>query len=160
MVAFLYGCGLLGGGVGAGVRLGEAESADPLAAGELGQVLLLLGLGAVLQDGGAAEGGVGGDDDAGGSAYAAELFHGHGVEYVVGAGAAILLGYGDAHDAELGHLFYGLHREALRLVNLGCERLYFLFGELPYHLQEQVLPVCGVEIHIFIFELKVGNAAG
>ena len=46
-------------GVGTGVGLGEAEGADPLAGGELGQVFHLLLLGAGLKDGGAAEGGVG-----------------------------------------------------------------------------------------------------
>ncbi len=47
-------------GIGAGARLGQAERADPLAGAQLGQVILLLLLGAVLIDGSAAQGGVGG----------------------------------------------------------------------------------------------------
>ena len=59
VVALQHGQGLLAGGVGAGVGLGQAEGADLLAAQQVGQVLALLLLGAVLKDGGAAQGGVG-----------------------------------------------------------------------------------------------------
>ena len=46
-----HGHGLLALGVGAGAGLGQAEGAQPLAGAQLGQVLLLLLLGAVLIDG-------------------------------------------------------------------------------------------------------------
>ena len=70
-----HGHGLLPLGVGAGAGLGQAEGAQPLAGAQLGQVLLLLLLGAVLIDGGRAQGGVGGEDNAGGAADLAHLFH-------------------------------------------------------------------------------------
>ena len=71
--------GLLAGSVGAGVGLGQAESADLLAAEQVGQILHLLLLGAVLIDGGAAQRGVGGDDNTSGAADLGQLLHAHGV---------------------------------------------------------------------------------
>ncbi len=43
----LHGAGLHAGGIGAGIRLGQAEAAHELARGELGQVLPALLLGAI-----------------------------------------------------------------------------------------------------------------
>ena len=55
MVALVLGHGLLHGGVGAGAGLGQAERAQPLAAGQLAEVLRLLLLGAIGGDGPAAQ---------------------------------------------------------------------------------------------------------
>ena len=46
-VGHLLGAGLHAVGIGAGIRLGQAEAADPLAGGELGQVFLALVLVAI-----------------------------------------------------------------------------------------------------------------
>ena len=151
VVTVLDGDGLLAGGVGTGVGLGEAEGADPLAAGELGQVFHLLLLGAGLKDGGAAEGGVGREDDARGGADAAELLDGHAVHDVGAAGAAVLGGDGDAHEAYLGHLLDGLHGETLLLVDFGGEGLDFLLCKLANHLQEEFFLFGEAKIHILFF---------
>ena len=143
--------GLLTGGVGTGVGLGEAEGADPLAAGELGQVLHLLLLGAGLKDGGGAEAGVGGEDDARGGADAAELLDGHAVHDVGAAGTAVLRGDGDAHQADLGHLLNGLHGETLLLVDFGGEGLDLLLCKLANHLQEEFFLFGEAKIHILCF---------
>src|SRR5699024_6148837 len=87
VVALVHGVGLLDLGVGAGAGLGQAESADPLAAAQLGQVLGLLLRGAVLVDGGVAQRSVGRDDNARGAAALAHLLTGHDVVQHVAAGA-------------------------------------------------------------------------
>ena len=110
--------GLLAGGVGAGVGLGQAESADLLAAEQVGQILHLLLLGAVLIDGGAAQRGVGRHDNTSGAADLGQLLNAHSVGQHIAAGAAVLLGEVDAHHAQLAHLLDGLHGEALFLIEL------------------------------------------
>ena len=115
-VLILDSDGLLAGSVRAGAGLGQTERAD-LAAGEkVGQILHLLLLGAVLEDRGAAQGGMSGNDDRGGAADLRQLLNAHGIAQNVAARAAILLGEVNAHHAELGHLFDGLHGEALFLI--------------------------------------------
>ena len=117
-VLILDSDGLLAGSVRAGAGLGQTERAD-LAAGEkVGQILHLLLLGAVLEDRGAAQGGMSGNDDRGGAADLRQLLNAHGIAQNVAARAAILLGEVNAHHAELGHLFDGLHGEALLLIEL------------------------------------------
>ena len=49
-VGHLFGAGLHAVGIGTGIRLGQAEAADPLAGGELGQVFLALVLVAIGVD--------------------------------------------------------------------------------------------------------------
>ena len=148
MVALFHSRGLLSAGVGAGIGFGKAESANPFAAGQFRQIFLLLGLCAVFKNGSAAQRRVSRQDNARCGAHTAQLFNGHGVKHVVGSGTAILFGYGYAHQAQFGHLFYCLHRKAFLVVNFGGQWLNFLFGKFPNHLQKQVLPFCGVEIHI------------
>ena len=155
LVAVKDSGGLLAGGVGTGIGLGEAEGADPLAAGELGQVFHFLLLGAGLKDGGGAEAGVGGEDDAGGGADAAELLNGHAVHDVGAAGTAVLRGDGDAHQADLGHLLNGLHGETLLLVDFGGEGLDLLLCKLANHLQEEFFLFGEAKIHILFERLLV-----
>ena len=147
LVAVKDGGGLLPGGVGAGVGLGQAESADPLAAGQLGQVALLLLLGAVLHDGGHAEAGVGGEDDAGGGAHAAQLLDGHAVHDIRAAGSAVLFRHRNAHQANLGHLLHCLFGETLLLVHFGCEGFHLLLCKLANHLQEEFFLFGVAKIH-------------
>ena len=147
VVALQHGGGLLAGGVGSGVGLGEAEGTDFLAAQQVGQVLLLLLLGAVLKDGGAAQGGVGGDDDSGGAADLGQLLHAHGVGQDVAACAAVLPGEVNAHHAQLRHLLHGFHGEALFLVNLLGQGLDLVLGKLTVHLTEHQLLIGKMKIH-------------
>ena len=108
--------GLLAGGVGTGAGLGQTERADLAAGQKVRQILHLLLLGAVLENGSAAEGGMGGNDNSGGAANLSELLHAHGITENIAAGAAVLLREVNTHHAELGHLFDGLHGEALFLI--------------------------------------------
>ena len=143
-----HGHGLLPLGVGAGAGLGQAEGAQPLARAQLGQVFLLLLLGAVLIDGGRAQGGVGGHDNARGAAHLAQLLHAHGIAQHVRAGAAILLGEVDAQHAQLGHLLHRLLGERLVLVHPLGQGLDFVFGEVTVHLAEHFLLSGKVQIHL------------
>ncbi len=161
VVTVLDGDGLLAGGVGTGVGLGETEGANPLAAGEFGQVFHLLLLGAGLEDGGAAEAGMGGEDDARGGADAAQLLDGHAVHDVGTAGTAILGGDGNTHQADFGHLLDGLHGETLLLVDFGGEGLHLFLCKLANHLQEEFFLFGVAKIHyvcvllIMIFRFQV-----
>ena len=150
VVPHVLGGGLGAAGVGAGVGLGEAEGPQLLAGAQVGQILLLLLLGAVLKDGGAAQRGVGGYDDGGGAAHLGQLLHAHGVGQHVAAGAAVLLGEVDAHHAQLGHLLHGLHGEALLLVDLLGQRLDLGLGELAVHLADHLLLFRQVKIHFAV----------
>ncbi len=148
VVAIQHSHGLLAGGVGSGAGLGKAESADLLAGKQVGQILLLLLLGAVLKNGSAAQRGMSGDDDGGSSANLGQLLHAHGIGENVAAGAAILLGEINAHHAELCHFLHGFHGKTLFLVKLLCQRLYFSFGKFAVHLTEHQLLVRQMKIHI------------
>ena len=82
--------GALVGGVGAGVGLGQAEAAQPLARAQLGQELLLLLLGAPAQDRRADERGLDRDHRPHRRAAAADLLDHEPVGHVVQPGAAVL----------------------------------------------------------------------
>ena len=113
-----YSSGLLALRVGTGAGLGQAESTDLLAGQQVRQILLLLSLGAVLENGSAAQRGMSGNDNGSGAADLGQLLHAHGVGQNVAAGAAVLLGEVNAHHAQLSHLLDGLHGEALFLIEL------------------------------------------
>ena len=139
--------GLLAGSVGTGVGLGQTERTDLAAAQQVGQVLPLLLLGAVLINGSAAQRGVSGNDNSSGAADLGQLFHAHGIGQDVAAGAAVFLGEVNAHHAQLRHLLDGLHGEALFLIDLLSQRLDLVLGEFPVHLAEHLLLVCQMKIH-------------
>ena len=146
-VLVLDSSGLLAGSVGTGVGLSQTESADLAAAQQVGQVLPLLLLGAVLINGSAAQRGVSGNDNSSGAADLGQLFHAHGIGQDVAAGAAVFLGEVNAHHAQLRHLLDGLHGEALFLIDLLSQRLDLVLGEFPVHLAEHLLLVCQMKIH-------------
>ena len=147
VIAIQHGNGLLALRVGAGTRLGEAERADPFAAAQLGQVIFLLLLGAVFIDGSTAQGGVGGKDNAGGAADLGKLFDRHDIGEDVAAGAAVLFGEIDSHHAQLSHLLDGLFGEALFLIHLSSQGLYFILGKLTVHFLHHGLLFGELEIH-------------
>ena len=144
-----HGGGLLALGIGAGAGLGQAESADLLAGAQVGQILHLLLLGAVLEDGGGAQGGVGGNDNSSGTADLGQLLDAHGVGEHISASAAVLLGEVNAHHAQLGHLLDGLHGEALFLVDLSGQGLDLVLREIAVHLANEQLFLRQMEIHTF-----------
>ena len=92
------------------VRLGEGVGAQPLAAGEGDQELVLLVVGAELVDRVAVERVVHAHDHAGAGAAARDLLHGHRVADVVHAGAAQLGGDGDPEEPQLGELLHRVGR--------------------------------------------------
>ena len=118
-----------GGGVGAALRLGQAEAADQLAPRHLGQEAHLLRLRPQGVDGVHGEAGL----HAHGRAVAAvdrlHLPRDQAVGDVAGARAAVLLGKRGAQEAELAHLGHDLAVEPL-------------FGEGGHHARQQ--PLAGV----------------
>ena len=69
------------------------------------------------------------------------------VKAVVSTGATVLLGYGDAEDAEFRHLVDRFLGETLLFVDLGGQRFDLLLGKLADHLAEQFLRFVEIEIH-------------
>ena len=78
------------------------------------------------------------DDDAGGGAHSRELFDRHDVHLDGAALSTVLLRDRDTHDAEFAHLFDGLDRETLLIIDFGGQRLYFVLRKRSDHLQEQL----------------------
>ena len=138
---------LLVGGVRAGVGLGEAEAAQPLAAAELGQVLLLLLLGAPLQDRRAHERGLDRHDRAHRGVSPPDLLHDQAVGHVVEARAAVLPRHDRAQVALLGDLAHELDVEVVVAVVLAPAGDDLVVGEVPRRLADQLLLVAQVEVH-------------
>ena len=141
--------GLLTLGVGAGAGLGQTESADLAAGAQVRQILFLLLLGAVLKNGGGAQGGMSRDDNGSGAADLGQLLHAHGIGQDVAAGAAVLLGEINTHHAQLCHLLDGFHGETLFFVDLSGQRLHFVLCEFAVHLANEQLFLRQMEIHTF-----------
>ena len=116
VVPFPHGGGLCPAGVGPGVGLGEAEGADLLPLGQGDQVFLLLRLGAKSEDGPGTQGHMGRQDDPRPAVNPGQFLHGDGIAENVQAGAAVLLGIGDAHEAHLPQLTDRILRELVLLV--------------------------------------------
>jgi hypothetical protein len=102
-VGLLEGRGLDALQVGARGRLAHGDGADHLAGGQLGQVLLLLLLGAVVQDVGRDDLAVQAVTDAGDASARQLLELNHRIQ-LVGVGAAVGLGHGGAEKAVLAGL--------------------------------------------------------
>ncbi|MGY3661463.1 hypothetical protein ACVJ19_008126 [Bradyrhizobium sp. USDA 376] len=115
----LLGAGLHAGWVGAGVRLGQAEAADPLAAGELGQVLLALVLVAIGVDRIHHQRGLHRVHRAVAGIDPLDLARDEAIGDVARVGAAIFLRQRDADQAELTHLVEDLAVGLLFQIGLG-----------------------------------------
>src|ERR1700710_472 len=139
-VLALLGVGLDALDVGADLRLREREGGADLAGRHLRQEVLLLLVSAELhQEVGADEVGV---DDAGDRDPAArELFDDHRVGGQVEAHAAVLLGDGDAEEAELFHFLDDLLGEGILVVEVLGVGDDFLVGELTDHFGDVALKV-------------------
>ena len=158
MVALVNGEGLLALSIGAGTGLGQAESADPLAAAQLGQVLFLLGGGAVLIDGRSAQRGVGRQDNTGRAANLGHFLNRHDVGQHVAACTANGLREINAHHAQLSHLLNGLFGEVLLRVDLLGQGLDFVLSKLLVHLLDHLLLFRQSKIHYLILPIST-NAA-
>ena len=148
MVALVNGEGLLALSIGAGTGLGQAESTQPLAAAQLGQVLFLLGGSAVLVNGSGAQRGMGRQDNTGGAAYLGHFLNGHNVGQHIAACTADLFGEVDAHHAQLSHLLDGLFGEVFLSVDLLGQGLDFVFSKLLVHLLDHLLLFRQSKIHL------------
>ena len=147
-IAFQHSGGLLTCSIGTGIGLSQAEGSNPFTGSQLGQVFHLLLLSTGLQDGGAAEAGMGGKDNARGSAHARKFLDGHAIHDIRATGTAILCRNGDAHKADFGHLFYRLHGETLLFIDFGSQWLYLFLCKFANHLQEELFLFSETEIHI------------
>ena len=146
-VVLLDGARLLVGGVRAGVGLGEAEAAQPLARAQLGQVALLLLLGAPLEDRRADERGLHRDHRAHGRAAAPDLLADDRVGQVVQPGAAVLAGHDRAQVALVGDLAHEVEVEVVVARVLPRPGDDLLVGELARRLLDERLLVAEVEVH-------------
>ena len=125
-------------GVGAGAGLGEAEARERATGDEVGQPLLTLLVGAEGQDRVDAEADAGLEGDADRLVDPTELLdrHAEAGEVAVLAGTAVLLGRGEAEQAQLTHLVDDVHGEVVLAVPLGDVRGDGLLGEVADHAAE------------------------
>src|SRR3954469_16375762 len=122
----LLSAGAHASGVGAGVRLGEAEAADPFAGGELGQVLLPLLLRSVGVDRVHHEARLDRHGRAVAAVDALNFTSNEAVADVAEPGAAIFGRDGGAEEPELAHLTHDLAVEALVEISRRHPRLQLL----------------------------------
>ena len=134
-------------GVGTSTGLGQTHSAQLLALSQGNQVLLLLLLGAELQDGPGAQGTVHGEHDGGGSAVLSQLLAADDVGQIGQTSAAVLLGDVGAQHTHLGQLLAGVLGELFLLVQLSSDRLDFLDAEVVQHVENFLLHFVQFEIH-------------
>ena len=139
--------GLLCRSIRTGVGLRKAESAEPFARAELGQVFHFLFFGTVLINRSGAERRVCRYDHARSGAYARQLFDGHRIKDVVAACTAVVDGEGNTEDSQFCHFLYGFHRETFLFVDFGSQRFHLVFGKFADHLPEQLLGFGQFEIH-------------
>ena len=88
-----------------------------------------------------------GNDNSRGTADLCQLFNAHGIGKDVTAGAAVLLGEVNTHHAELGHLFDGLHGEALFLIDFLSQGLDFGLCKVTVHFPDQQMLFGQMKIH-------------
>ncbi len=136
-VAVAPGARLDRGGVGAGLRLGQAEGGDFALRHRPEKPPFLL-LAAVLQHGAAAQR-VDREDRRGGAVAGRDLLHRERIADMVGAGAAIFRRHQHAHEPELPQFGQRLLREARRTVPFGGMRRELLLRELPRRIAQQDL---------------------
>ncbi len=153
-VGDFLGAGLHAVGIGAGIRLGQAEAADPLAGGELGQVFLALVLVAIGVDRVHHQRGLHRVHRAIAGIDALDLARHQAIGDVAGIGAAIFFRQRDADQAKLAHLVEDLAVGLLFEIGLDDARLQLVlrigargvadhalvFGELFVE-QERIVPL-------------------
>ena len=156
-VGGLLGAGLHAAGIGAGIRLGQAEAADPLAGGELGQVFLALVLVAIGVDRVHHQRRLHRIHRAIAGIDALDLARHQAIGDVARIGAAIFFRQRDADQAEFAHLVEDVAIDLLFQIGLGDARQQLVlrigargvadhalvFGELLVE-HERIVPL---EIH-------------
>ena len=134
-------------GVRAGLRLGQPEGGEPLAAHSSRQPFALLLVRPPEVDRHRPQRGVGRHRDADRGVHPGQLLDRQGVGEGVGAAAPVLLGEGDTHQPQLAHLGDDLVGEGLGPVELLRDRRDLGPGELPNRVAKQPLLVAQLEIH-------------
>ena len=135
-------------GVGARLRLGQAERAELPPARRLRQPLALLLLAAEQVDRLGAQRGVGAERDRDRGVDAGQLLDGERVGERVAAAAAVLLGERDAHQARASpSLAHDLVGEALLAVQLLGDRRHLLRAKSRDGALDQAVVVGEVEVH-------------
>ena len=148
MVPHVLGGGLGAAGVGPGVGLRQAEGADFPATAQIREVFFLLLLIAEGGNGIGAQGGVGGENDSRAAVHPGQLLHGDGVAQGVGPRALVLRAVGQAHQAQLSHLFHRLGREAVLLVQHKGNGLDLGLREFPDFRPEVFVGLRGLVQHV------------
>ncbi|MNJ42553.1 hypothetical protein D3C77_375250 [compost metagenome] len=139
VLALQLGAGAQVVGFGAGLRLGQAEAANHLPAGQAFEPgLLLLGV-AIGEQGAAAHRIVDAHQRAGGAIAGGDLLDRQGIGDIVGVAAAPLLGHDHAEQAQLAHLLHHAVIDPAGLfpgLGMGGD---FAAGEIPGHVADHDL---------------------
>ena len=154
VVAVPDGGGVDAGGVGACVRLRQAEAADHAVVEHLGDELHLLLLGAELLNESGEAVGQQGISGAVSEAGLGQLLNDDHLADGVVAGAAVLFTVVDPQKAHLGHFLPGVVEELVRFIQLRGLRFAVLRGELRGHFAEELLLFRQIEIHCIILSLR------
>ena len=117
VITLVQSSGLGAAGIGTGIGLGKTEGAQLLALRQGDQVLLLLLLGTVGEDGPRAQRHVGRQNDAGTAIHPGELLHRDGIAQGIQTRASVLLGIGNTHQTQLSQFPNGLIGELIFLVH-------------------------------------------
>ena len=141
------GTGVHGRGIGARLRLGQCIGTDRLAGGDGAHVLLLLFLGAVLEDAVAEQRIVHRHDGRRGRVGGRDLDHRQHVGDRVHAGTAVRLRHLDAHQSEPAHLADVLQRKLALRIQLGRHRRNALLREITGDRLDRQLVFGKTEIH-------------
>ena len=141
LVSVPLGSGANGRRVRAGLWLGEVDAAQPRAAGELGEIVAPLLIGAGLLDRHSNRRVVGRHHVADPSVRSGDLLDGQCVRHEVGAGTAPAGIDNHPHQTDVGHLAVQLTRRSPGAVPLGCEGGDLALSEAPRHVTNLLLLV-------------------
>jgi len=145
------------------VGFGQAEAADPLTRGKLGQVFLFLGFGAEIMDGHHDQRGLHTHHGAVARIHALDLARDQAVGHVVQAGAAVFGGDGGAQQTQFAHLAedgrvgffmsegleYTWLQALLAIGGGGFAHHALVFGQLLVQ-QERVIPLKAGVCHVVL----------
>ena len=129
------------------LQIRQAEGADLAAVHQRTQELLLLLLGAVVVDAGAAQGGVHGNSDTGRGIHLGDLLHAQGIGQRVGAGAAVLAAVGDTEEAAALHLGQQVKIIGFLFVHLLCQRTDLRLGKFTEQFLLQQVHFAQLKVH-------------
>ena len=147
VVALVQCRGLRAAGVRSGVRFGQTEGSQLLASCQRDEILLLLRLRAVGEDGPRAQGHVGGEDHACTAVHTGQLLHRYGVAENVKARAAVFLGERQPQPAQLCHLLNSLVGKLVVLIQQECKRLDLLLRKGSDLGAQLLVRGCGLKQH-------------